>query len=199
MNSEKLVFTYGLSEEENTKVRKALPSKEYRLIDTECITSLLAKNYTAVILNTDAMVQDEIDEASGYYLDIGCCTDETVVWLGSVPVPARIKTYVKAFPDFSGIEENLKFLLLTAHRKTKKVEGHSRMLAASLLILAMVRKFPGISTKQLIERTGISERSIQRYIKSIQATGEWLEYNRSKQGWEFQYGKSLLFGDVWGD
>lgn len=199
MNSEKKVFTYGLSEEENTKVRKVLPSKEYGLIDEECITSLLAKNYTAVILNTDAMVQDEIDEVCAYYLNIGCCTDEMVVWLGSVPVPAKMKTYVKAYPDFSSIEENLKFLLLTAHRKTKKVEGHSRMLADSLLILSMVRKFPGISTQQLVERTGISERSVQRYIKSIQATGEWLEYNRSKRGWELQYGKSLLFGDVWED
>jgi len=73
------------------------------------------------------------------------------------------------------------------------------MLADSLLILSMVRKFPGISTQQLVERTGISERSVQRYIKSIQATGEWLEYNRSKRGWELQYGKSLLFGDVWED
>ena len=62
MNSEKLVFTYGLSEEENAKVRKALPSKDYVLIDGECITSAIAKNYTAVILNTDAMVQGEIDE-----------------------------------------------------------------------------------------------------------------------------------------
>lgn len=199
MNSEKLVFTYGLSEEETAKVRKALPSKEYGLIDEECITSLLAKNYTAVILNTDAMVQDEIDEVCDYYLNIGCCTDEMVVWLGSVPVPAKMKTYVKAYPDFSSIEENLKFLLLTAHRKTKKVEGHSRMLADRLLILSMVRKFPGISTQQLVERTGISERSVQRYIKSIQATGEWLEYNRSKRGWELQHGKSLLFGDVWED
>ena len=167
MNSERLVFTYGLSEEENTKVRKVLLSKEYGLIDEECITSLLAKNYTAVILNTDAMVQDEIDEVCDYYLNIGCCTDETMIWLGSVPVPVKMKTYVKAYPDFSSIEENLKFLLLTAHRKTKKVEGHSRMLADSLLILSMVRKFPGISTQQLVERTGISERSVQRYIKSI--------------------------------
>lgn len=199
MNSEKLVFTYGLSEEENTKVRKALPSKEYTLIDYECITSALAKNCRAVILNTDAMIQDEIDEVCGYYLNIGCCTDETLIWLGSAPVPARMKTYVKVYPDFSGIEENLKFLLLTAHRKSKKVEGHSRMLADSLLILSMIRKFPGISTQQLAERTGISERSVQRYIKSIQATGEWLEYNRSMRGWELQQGKSLLFGDVWGD
>ena len=199
MNSERLVFTYGLSEEENAKVRKALPSKEYGLIDDECITSALARSYTVVILNTDAMVQDEIDEICSYYLDIGFCTDETVIWLGSVPVPAKMKTYVKVYLDFSGIEENLKYLLLTAHRKSKKVEGHSRMLADSLLILAMVRKFPGISTKQLAERTGISERSVQRYIKSIQATGEWLEYNWSKRGWELQYGKSLLFGDVWED
>lgn len=199
MNSEKKVFTYGLSEEENTQVRKVLPSKEYGLIDEECITSLLAKNYTAIILNTNAMVQDEIDEVCDYYLNIGCCTDETMIWLGSVPVPVKMKTYVKVYPDFSSIEENLKFLLLTAHRKTKKVEGHSRMLADSLLILSMIRKFPGISTQQLVERTGISERSVQRYIKSIQATGEWLEYNRSKRGWELQYGKSLLFGDVWED
>ena len=197
MNSEKQIFTYGLSEEENAKVRKALPSKEYGLIDDECITSLLAKRYTAVILNTDTMVQDEIDEVCGFYLDIGCCTDETIIWLGSLPVPSGMKTYVKAYPSFSSMEENLKFLLLTAHRKTKKVEGHSRMLADSLLILSMVRKFPGISTNQLVERTGISERSVQRYIKSIPATGEWLEYNRSKRGWELQRGKSLLFGDVW--
>ena len=199
MKSNKKVFTYGLSEEENKKVQKALPAKEYELIDDECITSLLAKNYTAVILNTDAMGADEIDEVCGYYRNIGCCTDETFVWLGSAQIPAGMKTYVKAYLSFSDVEEKLKFLLLTAHRKTKKIEGYSRMLADSLLILSMIRKFPGISTQKLVERTGISERSVQRYIKSIQATGEWLEYNHSKRGWELLCGKSLLFGDVWED
>ena len=199
MNSNKKVFTYGLSKEENAKVQKVLPSKEYTLVDNEIITSLVAKNYTAVILNTDAMTPEQIEEVCNYYLSIDCCTDETFFWLGNVSVPTGMNGFVKTYRDFSCIEENLKFLLLTAHRKTKRVEGHSRMLADSLLILAMVRKFPGISTQKLAERTGISERTAQRYIKSIQATGEWLAYNRSKRGWELQYGKSLLFGDVWED
>ena len=38
-------------------------------------------------------------------------------------------------------------------------------------------------------------RTVQRYIAALQATGEWIEYDRTLKGWGLQKGVSILFGD----
>ena len=40
-------------------------------------------------------------------------------------------------------------------------------------------------------------RSVQRYIAALQATGEWIEYDRAVRGWKLFHGVSILYGDVW--
>lgn len=193
----KRIITFGLTEKENEKVFTQMPAKDYELLDTDCFTDVLAVPATAILINTEQTETEDLEMLCQYYLDIECCTDETVIWIGSTQVPSGLKSFIKVYPDFEALDETLKYVLLSAHRKTKNAEGHSRMLADSLLILSLIRKFPGITTAQIVERTEISLRSVQRYIKSIQATGEWLTYNRTIRGWELQDGKSLLFGDVW--
>ena len=38
-------------------------------------------------------------------------------------------------------------------------------------------------------------RTVQRHIATLQAAGEWIEYDTKKRGWQLQYGVSILFGD----
>ena len=66
-------------------------------------------------------------------------------------------------------------------------------------ILALIRKHPGISTQKLSELTELPLRSVQRYIAALQATGEWIEYDRALRGWKLFHGVSILYGDVWED
>ena len=84
----------------------------------------------------------------------------------------------------------------SAHSKSQKAASFSKKLADGIKILSFIRNRPGITTRELSETMELSQRTIQRYIASLQAAGEWIEYNRAKKGWELQEGKSTLFGDI---
>ena len=62
-------------------------------------------------------------------------------------------------------------------------------------ILALIRNHPGITTQKISEIIGLQPRTVQRYIAALQATGEWIEYDRTLKGWGLQKGVSILFGD----
>ncbi len=97
------------------------------------------------------------------------------------------------------IADKLKYLLLTAHSKSKKAHEYSEKLVNGLKILALIRKYPGIFTQKLSELTELPLRGVQRYIAALQATGEWIEYDRALRGWKLFHGVSILYGDVWED
>ena len=87
--------------------------------------------------------------------------------------------------------------LLSAHSRSRKSYEYSEKLVNGLKILSLIRKRPGISTQTLTELTELSLRNVQRYISALQATGEWIEYDRSLRGWKLFQGFSILYGDVW--
>ena len=104
--------------------------------------------------------------------------------------------FFKCYDSFDAIKDKLKYLLLTAHSKSKKAHEYSEKLVNGLKILALIRKHPGISTQKLSELTELPLRSVQRYIAALQATGEWIEYDRALRGWKLFHGISILYGDV---
>ncbi len=89
----------------------------------------------------------------------------------------------------------MKYILLSAYRKTKKNENFSATLANSLIILSEIRKHQYVTTKELAEKLELSERTVQRYIETLRVAGEWIEYDVSHRGWKLQTGKSVLWGD----
>ena len=88
-------------------------------------------------------------------------------------------------------------MLLTAHSRSKKAHEYSEKLVYGLKILALIRTHPGISTQTVAELIELPIRSVQRYIAALQATGEWIEYDRALRGWKLLHGVSILYGDVW--
>ena len=82
------VTTFGLSEEQNTLVKSALPTKGYELLDTDTPTDLIAISAAVLIINAAALGSDSKEMIIDYYTEIGGCTDETVFWLG-YPKPPK--------------------------------------------------------------------------------------------------------------
>lgn len=189
------IITFGLTNAQNALVNSWLPAKGYSLLSTDCATDLVALNATAFIINASSLKSDEIDLLWDYYSEVDGSTDETVLWIGEPTPPKKLQKILKHYKSFDDISENLKYMLLTAHKRTKKAHDYSKQLADGLLILSLIRKHPGIKTQELSLRTGLSVRAVQRYISALQATGEWLEYDSSSRGWQLQYGISILFGD----
>ena len=199
MNREYRVTTFGLTDEENVLVEENLPTRDYEVFDTDAPTDLIAIGCQALIINATSMDSDSVGMLFEYYSQVNGCTDETVIWLGEPKPPRELRKFFKCYDSFDAIKDKLKYLLLTAHSKSKKAHEYSEKLVNGLKILALIRKHPGISTKKLSELTELPLRSVQRYIAALQATGEWIEYDRALRGWKLFHGISILYGDVWED
>ena len=199
MNREYRVITFGLTDEENALVEGNLPARDYEVFDTDAPTDLIAIGCQALIINATSMDSDSVGMIFDYYSQVNGCTDETVIWLGEPKPPKELRKFFKYYDSFDAIADKLKYLLLTAHSKSKKAYEYSEKLVNGLKILALIRKHPGISTQKLSELTELPLRSVQRYIAALQATGEWIEYDRTLRGWRLFHGVSILYGDVWED
>ena len=197
MNREYRVNTFGLTEDQNALVKANLPSHDCELYVADDPTDLIAINCEAMIVSASAMEQDSADMIFDLYKQIDGCTDETIIWLGEPKPPKELHKFFKCYPSFDVIAEKLKYLLLTAHSRSKKAYEYSEKLVNGLKILALIRTHSGISTQKLAELTELQLRSVQRYIAALQATGEWIEYDRTLRGWKLFHGVSILYGDVW--
>lgn len=190
------IITFGLTDSENETVKENLPTKDYELLDTNVTTDLIAIPAAAVIINGDALEDEGTEELFGYYIELGGFIDETVFWIGEKQLSClspKIFHYYDTFEEFS---RNLKYHLLTAHNKVKSSKDFSEKLADCIKILALIRLNPGIKTQKLVDEIGRSTRTVQRYIATLQATGEWIEYDPKKKGWYLLDGISFLFGDI---
>lgn len=196
MGRDHRILTFGLTEAQNAWVEENLPPRDYEVFDTDAPTDVIAIGCQALIVNAAAMDGDAARMIFDYYSQVNGCTNETVIWFGEPKPPKELRKFFKCYDSFDAIKDKLKYLLLTAHSKSKKAHEYSEKLVNGLKILALIRKHPGISTQKLSELTELPLRSVQRYIAALQATGEWIEYDRALRGWKLFHGISILYGDV---
>ena len=192
MTQDYRINTFGLTQKQNQFVSANLPVRDCELYIADTPTDLIAINCEAMIVNASAMEQDDADMIFGYYQEVNGCTDETILWLGEPKPPKELRKFFKGYDSFDAIKDKLKYLLLTAHSRSRKSYEYSEKLVNGLKILSLIRKRPGISTQTLTELTELPLRSVQRYI----AAGEWIEYDRTLRGWKLFHGISILYGDV---
>ena len=197
MRGEHRIITFGLTDEQNEIVKTNVPARDYEVFDTDAPTDIIAIGSVAMVIQASALDEDSVGMLFDYYTQIKGCTDETVIWLGDPKPPKELQKFFRCYPSFGDIEDKLKYLLVNAHSKSRKAADYSEKLVNGLLILSIIRKKPGVTTKELSEKVSLPIRSVQRHIAALQATGEWLEYDRTLKGWKLSYGISVLFGDPW--
>ncbi len=189
-----LIMTYGLTDEQITKVQANIPVKSCEVVNTDCASDIIATNEMAVIIVCEKLSDDDIKILYEFYKEIAPFP-ETIIFLGKPDFLGDILKYVSVYGSFEELEQNLKYILLSAYRKNKKTVNFSITIANTLLVLSEIRKHPCITTGQLSEKLELSNRTIQRYIETLRMAGEWIEYNYQHKGWELQVGKSILWGD----
>lgn len=146
-----------------------------------------------MIIVAAALAVESREMVFDYYAEVGDYTDETVFWIGFPKPPHHLRAKFKCYDNFEDFAANLKYHLLSAHRKSKKVKDFSKQLMDCLLIMKLIRARPGIRTQELTDELGLSMRTVQRYISTLQAAGEWIAYDHTKKGWYLQDGVSPLF------
>lgn len=189
------IITFGFDREQNNLIKSSFPAKDYELLDTSEATDLIAVPATALVINSAALDENSRNLIFEYYAKIAACMDETVFWIGYPKPPHPLRVRIKCYEYFEELACNLKYRLLDAHRKKKKVKSFSKQISDSLVILSFIRSQPGIRTQELSEKLELPIRTIQRHIAALQAAGEWIEYDTKKHGWKLQSGVSILFGD----
>ena len=132
---------------------------------------------------------------TGFYDEIIDKIYEAVLWLGEPKLPAHFRRKIICYDTFEELETKLKYHLLQSHKKSKATKEFSRKIADALMILSLIRSTPGIRSKDIAEKLELSVRTVQRNIATLQAAGEWIEYDTSKKGWRLYEGVSIFFGD----
>lgn len=186
------VFSYGFAAIEENYIKTMLPNKKSVFTPTDCFTDIIACNSYAVFINTATASDSDLNMLWDYYLEVGA-TPETVILVGNIDIPKRMKKQIRVYASFDDLQPELKYILLSAYRNNKKIENFSITLANSITILSKIRLCPGTTTTQLAEELEISKRSVQRYIATLSAAGEWIEYDRTSRGWKLTEGKSVLW------
>lgn len=97
-----IIIAYGLLEEQRTLLESAL-SEEYDISTLDCITDLIVTDAICTVINAEKLSEAGMRTLLAYYMDVGNCLDETVVWLGNVDLPK--------LPSFVQFENYLQLLL----------------------------------------------------------------------------------------
>lgn len=190
------IIAYGFSEADLFLIRDALPEIYSELYIPDDVRDILAIECETLIINSEAIAKADRELIIDYYTEIGGSFSETVFWIGYPKPPSHLRIKFRCLQNFGELKYVLSNQLLKAHRRVKKIKPFSKNLADCLLILSLIRAHPGIKTQNLAEKLELPIRTVQRYIATLQATGEWIEYDTKKRGWQLQYGVSILFGDL---
>lgn len=196
MQNAVLIGTYGLSEAQLNIIRDNVPAKKCEVMDTDCFTDIIATYAIADVVVWDKLQENDKGILVDYYTQIDAAS-ETLFLIGNKEdIPKTLLKSVSVYPSFEEFTKNAKYVLLGAYNRKKKNENYSAILSKCILILSLMRKKNYITTKEIAEKLECSERTVQRYIETLRAAGEWIEYDISHKGWTLMAeGKSILWGD----
>lgn len=189
------IMVYGFSDEDISIVENCTPSGEYEVYVPDIVQDILAISWDTLIVNSAAVSPEDRGLLIEYFTELNGSYPESVFWIGYPKPPSHLRRKFFCYKNFGELSCMLLEKLKKSHQKVKKSRGFSKNLADCLLILSLIRTHPGIKTRELVDKLEIPTRTVQRYISTLQAAGEWIEYNTAQKGWKLQYGISILFGD----
>lgn len=106
------VAAYGLTEEQVSHLEAAL-LEGYEVTLVECVTDLIVTNSVCSIVDTEKLDNLAMRTLIAYYMDVGDCLDETVIWLGEADVPElpsfiRCDSFLALLTELDSIMEQAK-------------------------------------------------------------------------------------------
>ena len=188
-----------LEEVDLVKVNK--PNKECEIYVADTLADIIAHSCFMVIANVNNVLKDDLKSFINFYEEI-IPYSETIILIGNVNLPAKLKRKIKVYDSFEEFKISLKYILLSASSKTKRSNNYSRMLVNSLYILTQILKHPNITTEELYNKMKymqeeVSIRTIERYIESLCMAGEFIEKDKKTKGWKLGCdGESILLSDA---
>ena len=192
------IFIYGLTNKEKEILRLSLPAKDIDVTDiTEQASDIVMRSDFALIINPDNISTDEMQLFEGFYKDFDGCSETLIFTKYKEELKEKfpnVKTVL--YKDEEEMKIGLKFELMKALNKTSRADNYYITLSQIIRVLFAIRNKPYITTKELAEKIERSTRTVQRYIETLRCAGEFIGYDRSKNGWYLMIdGKSVLMDE----
>ena len=184
------IAVYGFSDAENEIINSSLTKSTMELFVAEEATDLFAIDHLMIIVNVSCVPDRELRQLLAYYHQVPVFS-ESVILVGDC-TQLDVNNRMTVYTEFDDLQNDLKYLLLSAHRQRKNAESFSRSISYALIILKMITENPGISSKEIADKLELSPRSVTRYIETLNMSGESIVYNRKQNGWSLEYDESLL-------
>ena len=185
------IITYGLTDDEIIELQKVKPNKDCSIIIADCATDIIALPAYAAIVRKSELDQGDYDLLRAYLEEVGDYAD-TLLLIGEDEKLKKCSKNVKIFATFEDFIEKAKFTLVASYAKHKQSDEFSSKISLALKLVVLVKRNPGISTAVLADKLDISPRSVQRYIKTLCMSGEWIDYDTALRGWRLEHEKSFL-------
>lgn len=192
------IFIYGLTEKEKEVLRFSLPAKDVDITDiTGQASDIVMRSNFALIINPDNISTDEMQFFEGFYKDFDGCTETLIFTKYREELKEKFPNVkIVFYKDEAEIKTGLKFELMKALNKTNRADNYYSTLSQIIRVLFAIRNKPYITTKELAEKIERSTRTVQRYIETLRCAGEFIGYDRSKNGWYLMIdGKSVLMDE----
>lgn len=172
------IILYGLKDTEIDTIRDSGLRAEYFIFD--CYTDVIAHYAELTIVNPQALDAEEKACLEDFFKQIDP-TDEKVIMTAEDDAFRGI-SFVETISDFFDYPKSIPVILMKNLKETKRDVDFSRRIMLAIKVLYLILQNPGITTRQITEKIeGISDRSVKRYIRSLQAAGMLIEYRN--KGW----------------
>ncbi|MGN0077199.1 MAG: winged helix-turn-helix transcriptional regulator [Coriobacteriales bacterium] len=160
----------GLSEREAAMVRSC--GLDVDVCEYDCATDVIACYYNLAIVKPAGVAEADVEELASFLQDVAP-QDEQVVAVAEPDsagaLPFKGLPGVSFAPELFSSQKSLDLAIIDKLKETRRDVAFSRRIALSIRILDLIRQRPGITTRELAGITELSESSVRRYVRSLQA------------------------------
>lgn len=172
------IIVFGLTEEETEIIRDC--GLQFELIPCNVYQDVIAYYADLTIINPKVLDNEARSCFEEFYREIDP-TNEKVILTSEDRAFDGI-SFVEIIPNLFEYPDSIQMILMKRLKDTKRDVDFSRRIMLAIKILHIISQTPGITTRKIIEMVeGTSDRSVKRYIRSLQAAGIMIEYQN--KGW----------------
>ena len=189
-DNRKTIIIYGLSNEEKAIIEN-VKLKDHNIFYAKDIVDMMAIPCFMIILNPCVLSDEDKEEFIEYYSDIIDMVNEKIIITEKMDIPGLLHNKIEFKVNFFDDQEKVKFEILAAAKKRRKDFDYSRRLSDLIKVLKIIKKEPKITTKRIAEKIEVSQRTVQRYISTLRASGEPIECDKTTNGYYLDLGMGI--------
>ena len=174
------ISTFALTDEQVAMV-EACDLRHHPVKAWDCPQDVIAHYSDLVVIDPSAADADDLAMLASFFAEVDP-QDAHILLSGPCAAFDGISTATVVAGALDDVEQT-KVAMMRCLKEAKRDIDHSQQVASALRILFFIQGNPGATTREIAELFELSERTVRRRIRTLQAAGVFLEYDRSAGGW----------------